>query len=559
MTSWVEGLPANNVAGRARQAALLAWNANTATATSLLEYRSSGRVLLLGVDARVIELRSQLQLNKQLSVTAVVPTGALPKPVADDTWQAEVVAVTGYLGAFAVDVAVWREGKLQRVALADAVLPQQAAQFDIVLDLHEQPWIPAELPPPGYFHAPDPAAVAVALEQIPQLVGEFQKPKYFNYDPDRCAHSARGIKGCEACISACPTDAIISIGERIEVNPHLCQGGGSCATACPSGAIRYAYPGAADLLTGLRKALAVYREQSPDTSPIVLFHDLEQGAQLLLGQAADWPEHVLPIPVEELGSVGLEVWLTAIAYGADGVYLLSHPEVPASVRSTVSAQLEIAQAIMEGLAYDPQMIGLITGPQQATDRDMPERARAAAQYAAPSEKRTTLRLAIDHLVKQSPNSAPVIKLPPGAPFGEVIVDAETCTLCMSCVAVCPAAALADGGDRPALAFIEANCVQCGLCEKACPEQAITRSQRLLTDIEARRARRILNQEQAFNCVRCGKPFATQKIIDTMRRKLADHWMFANDAQAIRRLEMCEDCRVGDLFTSGNDAGALQRN
>ena len=38
-------------------------------------------------------------------------------------------------------------------------------------------------------------------------------------------------------MDACPTQAIVSAGDRIEVDPYLCQGGGSCASACPTGAI----------------------------------------------------------------------------------------------------------------------------------------------------------------------------------------------------------------------------------------------------------------------------------------------------------------------------------
>ena len=57
---------------------------------------------------------------------------------------------------------------------------------------------------------------------------------------------------------------------------------------------------------------------------------------------------------------------------------------------------------------------------------------------------------------------------------------------------------------------------------------------------------MLHEEAPFHCVRCRKAFATQRMIDTMTAKLADHWMF-RDAKAVERLKMCEDCRVKDLF------------
>jgi ferredoxin len=44
---------------------------------------------------------------------------------------------------------------------------------------------------------------------------------------------------------------------------------------------------------------------------------------------------------------------------------------------------------------------------------------------------------------------------------------------------CPSSALQDAEDAPKLRFIEHNCVQCGLCEITCPEQAISLVPRLL--------------------------------------------------------------------------------
>jgi len=140
-------------------------------------------------------------------------------------------------------------------------------------------------------------------------------------------------------------------------------------------------------------------------------------------------------------------------------------------------------------------------------------------------------------------------LPAGAPFGELLVNADTCTLCMACVSVCPVSALSDGGSEPKLNFIEWNCVQCGLCELACPEDAITRHPRFVYDAALRRAKRVLNEDKPFHCVDCGKAFATTRVIESMRGKLAGHWMFQKP-EAVKRLEMCEDCRVKDMFKDG---------
>jgi ferredoxin len=142
----------------------------------------------------------------------------------------------------------------------------------------------------------------------------------------------------------------------------------------------------------------------------------------------------------------------------------------------------------------------------------------------------------------------VVSLPLSAhaPFGEISVDPQACTLCLACTGVCPTRALLAGNETPQLNFIEDHCVQCGLCEQTCPENAIRRHPRYLFDEERRRSRRELHAEAPFRCISCGKAFATQRMIEHMQEKLMGHWMFGND-RALRRLKMCEDCRIKDIW------------
>ena len=102
-----------------------------------------------------------------------------------------------------------------------------------------------------------------------------------------------------------------------------------------------------------------------------------------------------------------------------------------------------------------------------------------------------------------------VALPAQAPFGEAIIDAAACTLCMACVGACPGRALQDGSNRevPEVFFIESNCLQCGACVQTCPEDAVRLAPRLLFDSEIRNRARALNRDTPFACISCGKPFA----------------------------------------------------
>ncbi len=84
---------------------------------------------------------------------------------------------------------------------------------------------------------------------------------------------------------------------------------------------------------------------------------------------------------------------------------------------------------------------------------------------------------------------------------------------------------------------------------AIAEDAIQRQPRFVYDAGLRRETRVLNEDEPFDCVSCGKPFATTRVIESMRDKLAGHWMFQKP-EALKRLEMCEDCRVKDMFKDG---------
>jgi hypothetical protein len=63
---------------------------------------------------------------------------------------------------------------------------------------------------------------------------------------------------------------------------------------------------------------------------------------------------------------------------------------------------------------------------------------------------------------------------------------------------------------------------------------------------------VLNAAEPYSCVRCGKPFATRRMIENMIGRLSSHSMFAS-GDALRRLQMCADCRVIDMMEKQGDA------
>ncbi len=445
--------------------------------------------------------------------------------------------------------------------------------FDVVLDLSAEPLIEWHAPPQGYFKQADTAT----LMKLQGMVGEFEKPKFFNYKQKICAHSRNTTVGCNACVDICSAHAISSDTKRqqIVVNPNLCVGCGACTTVCPTGALTYTYPRSTDQGARLKTLLTTYAKAGGKDA-VLLLHSQTAGQQLIedLGRAAQLdkakgamqgvPHNVIPVALWHTASTGIEMWLSSICLGASKVaVLITGEEAPDYVRA-LTEQMAVAQSILTGLGYTGQHLHLVQARKSA---DLDDALQAisnkacsvpssAARFGIGLEKRATLEMALDHLMQCAPTGAAGVVAPSaialptaGSPLGAIAVDKERCTMCLSCVSSCPAGALKDNSELLQLQFIEKNCVQCGLCEQTCPESAISLVPQLLLTAERKEAR-ALNTAKMFHCTRCAKPFGTEMAITNMFTKLAGHSMFLG--AAAERLKMCMDCRVIDLHSADNE-------
>jgi ferredoxin len=332
------------------------------------------------------------------------------------------------------------------------------------------------------------------------------------------------------------------------------MGCGACATVCPSGAMTYGYPSVSDLGRRLRLLLTTYaRAGGRDAALLLHAEDGRAAIARLARRGRGLPARVVPLEVHHVASVGLDVWLAALAHGASQVgVLVTGAEAP-QYREALTAQMRVADAIAEGLGYQGEHFRLIDGTDtRAFETNLWSwqaalSVRAPATFALTNDKRTTAALAIEHLAQHAPVQRQEIALPPGSPYGTIAVDRDACTMCLACVGACPEGAILDNAETPQLRFIEAKCVQCGICAKTCPESAITLAPRLNLAAAAKQPR-VVNEAAVFKCIACGKPLGPEKMIANMLGRLATHSMFA-DAGALDRLKMCADCRVKDMMKS----------
>jgi ferredoxin len=535
-------------------AALIAAAAEPSPEVPFLTLTSEGVILVCGRDEQAIEAANLLKDHLDVTVMITKPGQITPPRVNEfAVVKGTIRSAKGHLGAFEIVVDEFAAAApSSRSTLAfEGARDGAVSRCDVILDLSGGAplFTPSDLRD-GYVRADpgDPVAVLRAVIKARDLSGTFDKPRYIAFSEALCAHSRSGIVGCRRCLDLCPTGAIEPAGDHVAIDVSICAGCGQCAAICPTGAAAYALPPADVLMRKLRGLLTVYRDVG-GSRPILLLHDDEHGGALidaLARHGQGLPANVLPLVVNEVTQVGLEIIAAAFAYGASAVRFLLRARPRHDILG-LTKTIALAEPILAALGFGS--VATI----ETDDPDALASALAAIEAHAPSPrpasfspigpKREVMQLALRELYHAAPTPMDVVALPAGAPFGAVEIDAAGCTLCLSCVSACPTGALSDDPEHPLLRFSEYICVQCGLCKATCPEKVINLKPQL--DFRAATAMsRVLKEEEPFRCIRCGTPFGVKSTIERVIGKLAGHhWMYPQGSKRLDALRMCENCRI----------------
>lgn len=363
--------------------------------------------------------------------------------------------------------------------------------------------------------------------------------------PERCVQVRHKGAHCLRCAEVCAAGAIAYDGEDVVIDGELCIGCGSCATACPTGALEAAHPTDAELSQAL-----VERVEAGDTVIVACARALnrarrraEERADAASGLLRRAPmdfdaSHILQVVC--LGRVDESFYVECAARGVDTVTLACDScetckyhrggalarRAAESARNLLAAhgwKLETAfvsplpkrayagRGAAGGFGYDPAKRATIATlremtasaakeaaadvllPADASDGEAP-----APRYVKVSESGTLpqfLPVRRNRVVNSLRRvGAPVEEEVTTRLWGRVSIDGDACTSCRMCATFCPTGAIQRFEEADGTIGIDHRsyrCVQCRLCEDICMTGALTVSDTVsLDDFEHGRVRRI---------------------------------------------------------------------
>ncbi|MCM0614223.1 4Fe-4S binding protein [Marinobacter sediminum] len=532
-----------------KQAALLAAAQLPAPMAPAKTIQSDGVCCIVGPTEQAIRMAELVQ--DELGVTCIVnDAGPIQLPsAAYDVAKGQLTGAYGALGNFKLEfvhLQTLHPAGRGELGYGEAK-PTARSECDVFIDLRGgAPAFPSHEKRNGYFWA-DPKK-AGELERIAltarERVGEFEKTVYFRLEESLCAHSRANKPGCTRCLDVCPTEAIFSAGDHIQIDSDICAGCGSCAAVCPTSAVTMNETPFEALTKAVEVMAKVYREHTHE-SPRLVFHTLGAGTEAIANLARyddGLADDLIPMALEHVDRIGHAEIMAAFGAGYAEVLILADNEID---RRAVAAEVELAQAMLRGTHNSPSRVRVINAIELCDAGD--NAGRVSEPVLLVGGRRDITRVTV---AAMSDKIEEPIPLPVGAPYGAIEIDSDKCTLCLACVSLCPTGALSDHPDRPEVQFTENACVQCGVCESTCPETAITLKPQLDLSKDAL-SPRALHGEDPFECIQCGRPFGVASTINRIVEKLENqHWMYKN-SDNVQLIKMCDDCRVKAQYHGDN--------
>ncbi len=457
--------------------------------------------------------------KKLLIVTDDLSHEALKKTLAEEGFlcmllsSALILDINGRIGA--LHVTLKKEGELFDVEadqiIWDGVAPKFAMKQSGVYDVSV-------------------LGFEVALKKARENEGAYHYKNYINYDPSICQYHERRAEICGKCAEVCPTVAILKEDETKHLAfSHIdCHGCGGCISVCPSGALDYTQmprPAFAQLSGYFKDAIALIIPHKMDLASIDI--PLREGVLPLMIEGEKYLHEAHLLNLLQTSGNPVIFYTDFISKGTGDVIRIINEIFERKYHKkaiyvcedahTLSSIFDTLEAIPE-CKYGINETGL--------------------------RKREIFSARLAHVVGE--DDLGVIKTGEHVHYGDIIINEEKCTLCLSCVGACNVRALTAHPEDNSLRFNASICTNCTYCEVTCPEKECLTVVRDEMHLKPKWfSQRIMARDTLFACTECGKEFATNKSVQKIAAIMAP--LFANDPIKLATLYCCADCKPKLMF------------
>lgn len=381
----------------------------------------------------------------------------------------------------------------------------------------------------GVYSVADFESPPALIECLGKNIGTCTYKEVISYKDDYCQYNERREKHCAKCVDICPTfgvggdDSIMKL-----VFSHIdCISCGACIGVCPTNCLEYEeLP-----KEGLEEIIDLYK----DTKVFLCDYS---GYEELINNNIILDESLTPMVLPNIKMLNENDYLTILQTSGYDVVIYNKNSILESVVSFIN---NITNQIYN---RDSLLIADIHNINELSDKaqKFPEYLYKN-RYSKPYRESFSQR--IQYMIKDKDYGMAQSIAP--TYYGNVSINKEKCTLCLSCVGACNVNAIFARSDDFSLRFNPSICTTCGYCVDSCPEKVIELHRNGMELNSNYFKSKELAKDEPFKCVECGKVFSTKKSIDKIATMMSV--AFANDPKRLKTLQCCSDCKVKVMFAT----------
>ncbi len=405
---------------------------------------------------------------------------------------------------------------------------------DIILNVSQIVWFDAKqmgLDQSGTFD-PNLSSIDEVIQTLKDNVNSYSYKKFTTYDQNICQYHGRREEICGKCEEVCPTVAITKDDKTktLGFSQIDCHGCGGCISVCPSGAIDYA--------PSNREALFEMSKFYKNTHPLVIPDKMNmQNLEVTL------KENILPFAIEGEKFLHEASFLTLLQMSGSQVIFYSDFLSKGS-KDAIRILNDIYQK-----KYQKDAV-LIAMDKEELEEAIKKVSFVEDSYFNFNQESLKKREIFSHRLQKIVGDDNLGEVQTGEHihYGKVLVNQDTCTLCLVCVGACNVGALIADAKDNTLRLNPSICTACGYCEVSCPEKDCLTIKRDVIELEPNLFKEnILAQDKLFACVECGKELATTKAVEKIAKMMGP--IFAIDPVKERSLYCCADCKPKIMMQS----------